>query len=170
VEQTLQDYGPRPPARGVGHARVSGRAGRLTVKIWRLSPRPPECTGQLPSFGPTCRPFSPPFGPRSDQGGGAAGRHPGAAASRAAPMAPPPAHPAPRAASADHAPPLRTAARPTALPPRPSPTSEKDTELAPKLGQLQPFLNCIPAGTHGRTCIVCANLTPLSLAAVMSAR
>ena len=40
--------------------------------------------------------------------------------------------------------------------------------LAQKLGQLQPFYRCIPAGMHGPTCIFWANLTPFSLKRFMN--
>jgi hypothetical protein len=39
---------------------------------------------------------------------------------------------------------------------------EKGAKLAQKLGQLQPFHSCVPAGMYGPTYIFWANLTPLS--------
>jgi hypothetical protein len=52
-----------------------------------------------------------------------------------------------------------------ALPPAEAEASEKDAELAQKLGQLQPFVaRSIPTGMHGPTCVFWADLTT-SLAA-----
>jgi hypothetical protein len=57
--------------------------------------------------------------------------------------------------------------------PGPSPTclklcvSEKHTQLAQKLAQLQPVYGCIPTGMHGPTCIFRANLTPFPLGAFL---
>ena len=47
--------------------------------------------------------------------------------------------------------------------------SEKHTQLAQKLAQLQPVYGCIPTGMHGPTCIFRANLTPFPLGAFMLA-